>query len=118
MAAVDTLRYANGMFIKFDSEVGGFTMFGDAATTLLKMMGHSGSVPSAILPEDIPAAIERLETALEAAPKPSAGARSEDNEKEEPVSLRQRAYPLLQLLRNAAANNSSVLWDRASERML
>ena len=106
------------MFIKFYSEVGSFTMFGDVATTLIKMMGHSGSVPSAILPEDIPAAIERLEKALKVAPKPPPEATAGDDDKEEPVSLPQRAYPLLELLRNAATNNCSVLWDHASEHML
>ena len=106
------------MFIKFDSEVGGFTMSGDVAKTLIKMMGHSGSVPSAILPEDIPAAKERLEKALKTATRPPSDAPAGDNENEEPVSLSQRAYPLLELLSNAAANNCSVLWDRTSEYML
>lgn len=36
------------------------TMFGDVALTLLKMMGHSGTVPSAILAADVPAALSRL----------------------------------------------------------
>jgi hypothetical protein len=33
------------MLVTFDSNVGGFTMFGDVALKLLKMMGHSGTVP-------------------------------------------------------------------------
>ena len=37
------------MLIRFDSDVGGFTMFGDVAVRLLKMMGHSGTVPGALL---------------------------------------------------------------------
>ena len=32
------------------------TMFGDVAIRLLKMMGHSGTVPSALLAADVPAA--------------------------------------------------------------
>ena len=36
------------------------TMFGDVAVRLLKMMGHSGTVPSAIVAADVPAALERL----------------------------------------------------------
>jgi hypothetical protein len=39
------------------------TMFGDVAVHLLKMMGHSGKVPSALLAADVPAALERLEAA-------------------------------------------------------
>ena len=40
------------------------TMFGDVAVRLLKMMGHSGTVPSAILAADIPAAVAKLEAAV------------------------------------------------------
>ncbi len=39
------------------------TMFGDVAVRLLKMMGHSGTVPSALLAENVPAALGRLEAA-------------------------------------------------------
>ena len=88
----------HAMLVKFKSEVGGFTMFGDVARTLLKMMGHSGTIPSAILPEDIPDAIRTLEKALESAPPPKAESAeaSEHEREEEPVTLKQRAYPLLE----------------------
>jgi len=52
------------MLVKFESEVGSVTMFGDIAVTLLKMMGHSGTVPSALLAKDIPAAAGQLKSAL------------------------------------------------------
>jgi hypothetical protein len=39
-------------------------MFGDSAVHLLKLMGHSGTVPSALVAEDVPAALERWRTAL------------------------------------------------------
>lgn len=92
-------------------------MFGDVAVHLLKMMGHSGTVPSAILAADIPAAIERLEKALENPPplpaKPKAeGEKREADDGEPRVSLPQRAYPLLQLLRNAAAQKVDVMWEQ------
>jgi hypothetical protein len=102
------------MLIKFYSDVGGFTMFGDAAIKLLRMMGHTGTVPGAMLAEDIPAAIEKLESALAGTSGPAPG-ESTDNEAEGgdiPVSLRQRAFPLLELLRNAAKQECSVLWDK------
>ena len=60
------------MLVTFDSDVGGFTMFGDAALKLLKMMGHSGTVPSAILAKDIPAALARLQAGMEAEAPPRA----------------------------------------------
>jgi len=99
------------MLVKFNSDVGGFAMFGDVAVSLLKMMGHSGTVPGAILPEDIPAAIERLEKALASVPETPRDD-GEDDETEAPISVSQRAYPLLELLRNAARSNCSVMWDR------
>ncbi|MFV1973803.1 MAG: DUF1840 domain-containing protein, partial [Thiohalobacterales bacterium] len=37
------------------------TMFGDVAVQLLKMMGHSGTVPGAFRAEDIPVALEKLQ---------------------------------------------------------
>ena len=38
----------------------GITMFGDVALALLKMMGHSKTVPGAILAADVPMALNRL----------------------------------------------------------
>jgi len=102
------------MLVKFDSDVGGFTMFGDVAVQLLKMMGHSGTVPSAIVAKDIPAALARLQAALGALPPEAAQALKARDDKEEPkVSLRQRAYPLIELLERAAKANADVLWNKA-----
>ena len=35
------------------------TLFGDIALAMLKMMGHSATVPGAILAEDVPVALNR-----------------------------------------------------------
>jgi len=100
------------MLIKFDSEVGSFTMAGDIAVQLLKAMGHSGTVPSAILPGDIPGALVRLKSAVDASPRtPTESSSSDDkNKKEVQVSLRQRAFPLIDLLTRAAAKGAEVMW--------
>jgi hypothetical protein len=101
------------MLVKFDSDVGTLTMFGDAAVQLLKSMGHSGAVPSAILPEDIPAAIERLKAAAAVQPDAAAEASERsagDPDGELPVSLRQRAFPLIELLERAAKRKCEVIW--------
>jgi len=100
------------MLVRFDSRVGGFTMFGDVAVQLLKMMGHSGTVPSALLAQDIPQALARLEAALAGAPAATAEARDEGDETPK-VSLRQRAHPLIELLARAAQADCDVLWDKA-----
>ena len=47
------------MLITFKSDAyADIIMFGDIAERLLKMMGHSGTVPSAILADDVPAALD------------------------------------------------------------
>jgi len=102
------------MLVQFDSDVGGLTMLGDTALQLLQLMGHSGTVPSAILSRDIPAAVEKLERALaqSSAAAPTGNADGGDNEREPRVSLRQRAFPLIQLLKVAAKQGCDLTWDR------
>ena len=49
------------MLVTFRSKVSGeITMFGDVAVTLLKLMEHSGTVPGALLADQIPSALARL----------------------------------------------------------
>ncbi|MBL8259306.1 MAG: DUF1840 domain-containing protein [Candidatus Competibacteraceae bacterium] len=95
-------------------------MFGDIAVKLLKLMGHSGTVPSAMVAEDVPAALASLKKAIEAhktanpqSAKPVKPAKKDDDEPEEiPVDLAQRALPLIQLLEAAAAAKADVMWDQ------
>ena len=91
-------------------------MFGDVAVTLLKLMGHSGTVPSALLAADIPAALARLQQGLAAADaeepgKQAARPAAKDEDAPPPVGLRLRAYPLIQLLSAAARQGSDVMWE-------
>ena len=88
------------------------TMFGDVAVRLIKMMGHSGTVPSALLAQDVQAALARLEVAVDAerhSPEPQEPAQGEDEEP--PVSLPHRALPLIELLKAAAKAECNVMWD-------
>jgi hypothetical protein len=100
------------MLVKFDSKVGTLTMFGEVAVQLLQMMGHSGTIPSALLAGDIPRAIDRLERALAGVAPPPAPAAGEESDQPAPVSLRLRAFPLIELLKRAAAKDVDVVWDR------
>jgi hypothetical protein len=90
------------------------TMFGDVAKQLLELMGQSGTIPSAIKAEDVPAVLERLEAAMkqsrsaEAADSPEADRANDDAPRK--VTLAQRAVPLLDLLRAAVANKADVFW--------
>jgi hypothetical protein len=88
------------------------TMFGDVAVRLLKLMGHSGTVPGALLAEDVRPAFERLEAAVEAdkqSPEPEVPTEGEDGEPV--VSISHRALPLIELLEAAAKAECNVMWD-------
>jgi hypothetical protein len=86
------------------------TMFGDVALAMLKMMGHSGAIPSAILAEDVPAALERLTAAI-AKEKASKPKEENDLDREPVVSLGNRALPLIDLLTAAVKENANVMWS-------
>ena len=84
------------------------TMFGDVALAMLRMMGHSTTVPGAILAEDVPAALSRLTDAID---REKASAPPEDKDADEPkVSMSHRALPLINLLAAAAKAKSDVMW--------
>lgn len=88
------------------------TMFGEVAIQLLKMMGHSGTVPSALLAGDVRAARQRLEGAIAAQrsdPVPNRDADETDDDEPE-VSLPQRAVPLIKLLKAAEQAEADVVW--------
>lgn len=84
------------------------TMFGDVALAMLKMMGHSGTVPGAIRAEDVQAALGRLTAAVNAgaSPPPHAGKEAD----EAAVSTSHRALPLMNLLAAAAKDGRDVMW--------
>ena len=101
------------------------TMFGHIAEALLRLMGQSGSVPGAILADDIPAALERLKAAVaEGGSQPAPGPAqtrddtAQDAEAPPPVNLRQRAFPLIGLLDAAARNGNDVTWAPARSPLL
>jgi hypothetical protein len=93
------------------------TYFGEVAQTLLKMMGHSGNVPGAISAEDVPKALGNLQVAIEklkadASLKPSSDDAKQEDWQEKPVTLAQRALPLIDLLTSAAKANCYVMWEQ------
>jgi hypothetical protein len=100
-------------------------MFRDSAVELLKLMGASGHIPGGLNAEDVPAALQRLEAAIERlkAQTHETAARPADNEdqatdeagdeddKSPPVALTARAVPLLSVMRRAAAANKELTWE-------
>ncbi|MDD2892995.1 MAG: DUF1840 domain-containing protein [Halothiobacillaceae bacterium] len=86
------------------------TMFGKDALAMLNMMGHSTTVPGALLAEEIPAALARLTAAIEAdkaSPHPVESAYADETT----VSMSLRARPLMALLAAAAKAKSYVMWE-------
>jgi hypothetical protein len=91
------------------------TMFGDVARAMLKMMGHSDTVPGAILADDVPGALESLKKSLESIAATQANGKPKDDARDEsgerPVSLAHRALPLIELLTAAARQHADVMWE-------
>ena len=50
------------MLVTFKTDVGNITMLGSVALTMLKMMGHSATVPGAILAADIPHGVKQIKS--------------------------------------------------------
>jgi hypothetical protein len=106
---------------KADADV---LMFGDAARQLLALLGKDGNATQGIVTaEQLPEAIARLESAIEAE-RVRLNAKSADEcEAEEeadaeagnigmaaPVNFAQRAWPLLDLLRRSQTAEEPVIW--------
>lgn len=111
------------MLVTFDSKAwSSVTLFGDVAVTLLKMMGHSGTVPGALRAAEIPAAIAKLQQALvvagpEEKNKQSAQPQATDPDAPPSVGLGLRAYPLIQLLSAAVQQDCDVLWGEGAPKI-
>ena len=97
------------MLVKFKSAAGDIIMFGDVAEKLLKMMGQSGVLPGALVAQDVPAALERLKRAT--AMEPAAAGQEPADAEEPKVSLRQRAFPLVELLGRCVERKCDVIWE-------
>ena len=89
------------------------TFLGDIGKQLIELMGHTVSVPGAILASDLSAALVRLRAGVADISADNKDvendARADDEER--PVSLAQRALPLIQLLEAALADKENVMWD-------
>ncbi len=107
------------MIVKFSTRAGALTMHGDAAVALLRAMGHSGTVPGAILAADLPGALASLRRSLEAPIEAmpvvddSSGEAGDDEEdRQPPVTLAMRAVPLVDMVETAIARGSDLMWER------
>ena len=79
--------------------------FPEVAKRLLSLMGHSGTVPGAIQSENLPEALEKLQSGLQVEKQII------DEDDEDEISLSKRAVPLIGLLQAAIKKDKNVLWD-------
>ena len=104
------------MIVTFQSRAhADILMFGDIAVSLLKLMGHSGTVPGALQAGDIPTALDHLKKAIaiNKAVVTDASDRVEEGESgERTVNLTHRALPLIELLTASAMAKCDVMWDK------
>jgi hypothetical protein len=111
------------MIVNFSTRYGQLTLLGDSAITLLRLAGHSGSVPSAVLAADLPGFLARLRAGLEAQgdqasppPKPRDAAQADEyaeaDDRPGRVTLRMRAAPLLDMIETAITRGSDLMWER------
>lgn len=103
------------MLVKFTSKAhGDIIMFGDIALRLIKMMGHSGTIPGAIDAETVSFALEKLKRALEmekeAEPEENTDEKEEDDDQK--ISLQIRAFPLVEMLTDSSKKESGIMWDK------
>ncbi len=109
------------MFVKFSTRYGQLLMQGEPAVLLIKLGGHSGTVPSAVLEADLPAFAARLRAGLdlhgdELSPAPLAtepvATRTDDEPRERPIKLHLRAVPLLDMIETALRQKSDLVWEQ------
>lgn len=105
------------MLVKFRSKTSAdFIMFGDIAVALIRMMGHSGTVPGAMSAAEVPAALSRLKHALSGESVHTEAVADRPDEEaaaDQAVTLRQRAVPLIDMLNAAVAAESYIMWESA-----
>lgn len=97
------------MLVTFSTQAyADISMFGDVALAMLRMMGHSETVPGAILAEDVPGVLNQLTAAI-AADKHSAPVVNKHDD-EPVVSMANRGLPLVKLLTAAKLAHADVMW--------
>lgn len=96
------------MLVTFKTEYhANIMMFGGDALAMLKVIGHSGTIPGALLAQDVQAARDRLASAVEAHKAATAAQEKDANA----VSFVNRARPLIELFDDAVKKRSNVMWE-------
>ena len=97
------------MIYKFKSAAtGDVIMLGPQGDRLLRLLGREPAVQGIIEVGDMAAAVATLQAAVAA--EESQPARPEDEDKRQPVSLRQRLWPMIEMLKRARDAEEPVVW--------
>jgi hypothetical protein len=99
------------MLYKFKSKAGGdVIMLELAGRQMLAMIGKPPDVKGILLPEQMPAAKAALEEAITLEEALSAEPREHEDQKNEGISLRMRAWPLITLMDHSLKANVPITW--------
>ncbi len=106
------------MLYKFKSKAGGdVIMLGPDGDQLMRIIGKEPAGKGILLVSDMPAALKALEAAVLAEENGTANTDSDEapgnevNElRSQRVALRQRAWPLMDLIRRALSSEHDVVW--------
>lgn len=105
------------MIYKFKSKAAGdVIMMGPTGDKVLGLIGKSASAQGIIEPAQMPAAIQALadavaaDDAARAADGPGADDEAAARGARDPISLRQRAWPLVEMMKRAHAAGEAITW--------
>ena len=105
------------MIYKFKSKgAGDVVMLGPTGDTLLRVMGREPAAKGIIEVDDMPAAIAALEQAVaadeaaRAQAEKDAAAEGTKLAPREGVTLRQRAWPLVEMMKRSMGEGADIVW--------
>ncbi len=104
------------MIYKFTSKASGdIIMMGPQGDELMHLLKRTPAAQGIIEVADLPKALQALEAALATAATTAAtdsvtASRAEETTREAPVALRQRLWPVMEMLRRCQAAGQPVVW--------
>lgn len=101
------------MIYKFTSKASGdVVMMGPQGDELMRLLGREPAPKGIIETAALPAALRALEAAAatEAAAAGDDASRADDPERDPAVALRQRLWPVMEMLRRCQAAGQPVVW--------
>lgn len=107
----DTTNSGATVIYKFKSKASGdVIMLGALGDRLLTLMGKEPAAKGIIDPTTYPAAIAALQTAIAEEERERTQAAEEDTASAPSISLRQRAWPLIDMMQRCQAAQEPIVW--------